>query len=78
VNGINRTLFTPPETPRERREILADAMESAIETEDAEEWSEETGNPLLFSGIDETDQLLEEIFEEYEEHDVEGLIEEHG
>lgn len=78
VNGINRTLFAPPETPRDVRETLADAVENAIETEEAQEWVEETDNPLIFNGIDETQQLLEDIFDQYHSFEVAELIEDHA
>ncbi|AGB37083.1 Bug family tripartite tricarboxylate transporter substrate binding protein [Natronococcus occultus] len=77
VNGINRTLFTPPETPQDVRETLAEEMENALETDEAEEWEEETGNALMYEGIDATGEHFEEIFEEYENHNVVELVEEY-
>jgi tripartite-type tricarboxylate transporter receptor subunit TctC len=59
---IFRTASCAPDTPDERVQTLADAYEAAVNSDEVQEWSEETGNEVLFRGPEETQQSLEDAF----------------
>lgn len=53
-------MYTPPETPMERRETLASALEETINSDEVQDWLDETGNLAgPFRGPEEVKGLLE-------------------
>lgn len=72
---IFRTATCAPETPDERVQTLADGYEAAVNSDEVQEWSEETGNEVLFRGPDETEESLEQAFSLDERIDMEELQE---
>lgn len=72
---ITRFFLTAPETPDERVQALADLVEEAIQSEELQGWSEETGNPLEFLGGPQyVDDLIAQAYEEVPEKvDIEAL-----
>ena len=78
IASLNRCVFAPPDTPKDRIEVLADRFEEATEDERYEEWSENTGNPIFFEGPEETEALMNDAFDEMEELELVELIEEHS
>ncbi|MFA1611235.1 Bug family tripartite tricarboxylate transporter substrate binding protein [Halobellus rubicundus] len=72
---IGRFFLTAPETPDERVQKLADLVEQAINSDELQSWSEETGNPLRFIGGPQyVDDLIKQAYEEIPEKvDIEQL-----
>lgn len=53
-------MYTPPETPMERRQTLADGLEETLNSDDFQSWLDETGNRAgPFEGPERTKELLE-------------------
>jgi len=55
--------WAPPGTPRDRIDVIADAVEQAIDTEEVQAFAEESGNVIEFSGPDEASALLQDVLE---------------
>jgi len=72
---ITRFFLTTPDTPDERVQELGNLVEEAINSEELQDWSEETGNPLEFLGGPEyVDDLIAQAYEEVPEKvDIEEL-----
>ena len=72
---IGRFFLTAPETPSDRVQKLGDLVEQAINSDELQSWSEETGNPLRFIGGPEyVDELIEQAYNEIPEKvDIEEL-----
>ena len=72
---IGRFFLTAPDTPSDRVQTLADLVEQAINSDELQQWSEESGNPLRFIGGPEyVDDLIEQAYEEIPEKvDIEAL-----
>ncbi|UHQ98880.1 tripartite tricarboxylate transporter substrate binding protein (plasmid) [Natrinema zhouii] len=68
--AIMRTASCAPDTPDDRVQTLADAYEAAINSDEVQEWSEETGNEVLFNGPDETNAAIESAFSIDEQVDL--------
>ena len=60
---LQPTYWVPPETPDEHIEVLADAVEQAIDTDPVREFEEESGNIVEFSGPEEADALMADVLE---------------
>ncbi|MGM0590577.1 MAG: tripartite tricarboxylate transporter substrate-binding protein [Halobacteriota archaeon] len=53
--------YMPPETPMEKRQTIADAVQTVMESDEHQQWQEETGNQSgPWRGPEETQQLLED------------------
>ena len=78
VGGLTRAMYAPPETPRNIREGISDALRVAIEDPRTVEWSEQTGNPIFHNGPDAADEVMDSAFDQYVELGVLDLVEEHA
>lgn len=69
--------YLPPETPLEVRNVIGDALEEALETDEVQEFAEETGNVLgPYSSPEEHEEIRDESWEVLSEAiDVERLEE---
>jgi tripartite-type tricarboxylate transporter receptor subunit TctC len=72
---IGRFFLTAPETPDARVQELGDLVKQAIQSDELQNWSEETGNPLKFiGGPDYVDDLIQQAYDEIPEKvDIEAL-----
>ena len=77
IGGVWRAMWLPPETPDEIVNFYADALEATVESEDVQNWVEETGNPVTFEGPEETNQRYIDAFEQFQELEILDLVEEH-
>lgn len=59
--------YAPAGTDEERIERITSAMEDATESDDVQEWSEETGNNVEYGSPEEAQELLTESIESIEE-----------
>jgi tripartite-type tricarboxylate transporter receptor subunit TctC len=55
--------WVPPETPESHIEALADATEQAIETDEVQQFGEDSGNVVEFSGPEEVNEIMEDVLE---------------
>lgn len=77
VAELGVAYYAPPETPDNRIETLAGAIENAMGLDEVEQWSEETGFALDYGGPEAATQLNQEAFEKIPEAvDIESLREE--
>lgn len=78
VGGLRRGVYAPPETPSNITQSLGSMFEQAVQHEDTQEWTAETGNPTFYEGPEAATELLDTAFEAYEENNVIELVEEHS
>jgi len=76
IGGLNRAMWMPPGTDRERIDIMAAAIEEAIASDELQQWSEESGNGLTFGGPDAANSLLQNSLEQIPQRvDIEAIRE---
>jgi tripartite-type tricarboxylate transporter receptor subunit TctC len=76
IGGLNRAMWMPPGTDRERVDIMAAAVEEAMASDDLQQWSEESGNGLTFGGPDAANSLLQNSLEQIPQRvDIEAIRE---
>lgn len=51
--------FAPPGTDRDNIDIISEAMETAVNSDSVQDWSDETGNAVGYHDPDETYELME-------------------
>lgn len=64
---LSRGMYAPPDTPDEVVEVWEDALETVMTSEEMEEWSEETGNEILFGTGEEAEEVVHEAYEQVPE-----------
>lgn len=64
IGAFTRGLYMPPDTPLEIRERIHEGIISAWESNELQEWAEETGVPEDVQGPEEVDEALAQAFEE--------------
>ncbi len=64
IGGLNRAMWMPPETPSDKIQVMADAVEQAVQSDELQSWSEETGNGLTFNGPEAANELLQNSLEQ--------------
>lgn len=63
ISNLTRGIYAPPDTPAERRQVIADVVEEVLETDHMQEWSEDTGNVVEFGSGERAREVLEEAYE---------------
>lgn len=63
VGELSMCIWMPPETPNEKIQTVADAVKTAVNSEEVKQWAKETGNELQYAGPDQTKQILTNSFE---------------
>lgn len=58
IGQLTRCMFLPPETPTDVRDTLADGIESALQTEEVQSWSEQTGNIVEYGPPESAEEAL--------------------
>ncbi|WP_195892523.1 Bug family tripartite tricarboxylate transporter substrate binding protein [Halopiger goleimassiliensis] len=77
ISQLSRGIYAPPETPRERTEVIADVVEEVLQTDHMQEWSEETGNVIRFGDGESAEQAVQDAYEIIPENvDLEAIREE--
>lgn len=64
IGQITRSMWVPPETDEDNLEVLTEAVEVAVESDEVQEWADETGNRMEYGPPEEADEVLEGIFED--------------
>lgn len=77
IGGLNRCMWFPPDTDEGTVNRMANAVRVATQSDEVQQWSEESGNIVEFSGPETANQLLEDTLERLpEEVDIEQIREE--
>jgi len=74
IGGLHRCAYTAPETPDDIVQTWTEALEEATQTDEIQEWQEETGNVVFYENAEWTDEILNDTFDEFEERNVLDLI----
>lgn len=76
---LQPSYWAPPETPDEHIEVIAGAVEQATEDDEVQEWADDSGNVVEYSGPDEATALLQSVLETVPEVvDLEEIREDAG
>lgn len=67
VARLTRVVAGPPDMPEEVRQRLQEALEAVVTSEDTQEWSEETGNPVEWANAEAARETTENSFQIEEE-----------
>ena len=63
ISNLTRGIYAPPDTPAERRQVIADVVEEALQSDAVQQWSEDTGNVVEFGDGDFADQVLQDAYD---------------
>lgn len=63
VSGLTRILWGPPDLDQEIVDVVADALETAVNHESTQEWAEETGSPVQFADASQAEEVLDATYE---------------
>lgn len=61
---LSRGMYAPPDTPDEVVEVWEDALEAVMTSDEIEEWSQETGNEIIFGTGEEAEEVVQEAYDE--------------
>jgi len=64
LTGLTRTIWAPPGTPDDVLDTLTKAVEGMVNSDEMQEFAEETGTTLNYEGRDFTEQVLADVLEE--------------
>ncbi|WP_255190647.1 Bug family tripartite tricarboxylate transporter substrate binding protein [Natronobeatus ordinarius] len=73
ITEFTLTQLAPAGTPEDVRQTLSEAIEVAVEDEDTQQWSEDTGNLVEYGDMEEAEELWVGIVDE-QEAEVEDAI----
>lgn len=74
LGQLRRCIFVPPETSQDKIQTLTEALESTLQTDDVQQWSEESGNVIEYGGPDAANSAVENAFEKVPENvDLEAV-----
>ena len=60
---LSRGIYAPPDTPDEVVQVWEDALETVMNSEEMEEWSEETGNVITYRDGAAAEEVVREAYE---------------
>jgi tripartite-type tricarboxylate transporter receptor subunit TctC len=61
IGQINRAMAGPPDLSQDIVDTVASATESALETDEAQNWADETGNTIRFEEGEQVEELFEQV-----------------
>jgi tripartite-type tricarboxylate transporter receptor subunit TctC len=67
VGQLTRCMWMPGETPDPPVRVMSNAVEEALQTDEVQSWSEETGNIIEYQPPEFADEVLQRAFEEIPE-----------
>ena len=73
ITEFVQTQLAPAGTPEEERQVISEAIEAGINTEEAQQWAEDTGNILEYGDMDHAEEVWTGIVDEQQEQ-VEDVI----
>lgn len=79
LGQLRRGMYAPPDTSEDHIQVLTEALEAALQTDDMQSWSEETGNVIEYGGPEAANDAVQQAFEQVPENvDLEQVREEAG
>lgn len=63
ISNLTRGIYAPPDTPRERTQVIADVVEEALQRDAVQDWSEETGNVVEFNDGEFAEGAISDAYE---------------
>ncbi|WP_193364791.1 Bug family tripartite tricarboxylate transporter substrate binding protein [Natrinema versiforme] len=60
IGQLTRCMYLPPETPTDIRDTLADAVKAALQTDEVQTWSNQTGNIVEYGPPERARKALED------------------
>lgn len=66
--NLQRCIGGPPEIPEERLQVLRDAFEATVTSQEFEQWAEEQERPLDFANGQETAEIISNAQSTYQEY----------
>lgn len=60
IGQLTRCMFLPAETPTDIRDTLAESIKAALQTDEVQTWSEETGNAVEYGSHERAKKALED------------------
>ena len=76
INQFVQVAIAPPETPEDVRQVISEAIETAVDHEDVQEWADETGNIVEYGDMDEAEEQIVGTLDQLEENvDIEEFRE---
>lgn len=77
ISQLQRGIYAPPGTPEDRLEVIESVVEEVTQTEEMQQWSEETGNIVEFGSGEQAEQAVRDAYEIIPENvDLEAIREE--
>lgn len=67
IMGLQRPVGGPPDVPDERIAILEEALLATLESDEMQQWSEDAGRPLAPAGREQTQQLVQNSIDTFEQ-----------
>lgn len=78
IGGLNRGMYAPPETPKNRRQVISNRLKQAVNDERTQQWSEKTGNPVTYEGISRAEEIMTQAFKKFNELNIIELVQQHS
>ncbi|UWG46333.1 ABC-type phosphate transport system, periplasmiccomponent [Halanaeroarchaeum sp. HSR-CO] len=76
IGGLNRGMYMPPGVDDEKIQTLSSAIEEAIQSDELQQWSEESGNGLSYGPPENADALVQDSIEQIPQQvDIEQIRE---
>lgn len=76
LGQLVRGIFAPEGTSEDQIQVLTEALEAALQTDEVQSWSEETGNVVEYGGPESASQAVADAFEQIPEQvDLEAVRE---
>lgn len=63
ISQLTRGIYAPPEAPTDRLEVFASAVEEALQTDEMQQWAEDTGNVLEYGSGEDAEQAIQEAYD---------------
>lgn len=77
LGQLRRCMFAPPETPDENIQVITEALEAALQSEEVQQWAEDTGNSLDYGGPDAAEAAVQDAYDNVPDKvDLEAVREE--
>lgn len=63
IGQTQRGIYAPPNTPDERIQVFAEAVEEALQTDEIQNWAEDAGHPVNFGPPEEAESAVQDAFD---------------
>ena len=63
LGQLVRGMYVPPETPDERIQVLTDALETTLQTDEVQQWAEEAGYVIEYGEPEKAEAAVQDAFD---------------